>query len=532
MRLHISDKNMQVVFIIRRRVYMKKYLLLFLIFMATFLTIYGNANAEQQAITLKQGFNFISFTLNPDVNAAGLKQQNSVIADIYLYSAAAGSFLSTFDGSLVSLSAGKGYIIQANAAAAITVNGTTPSSIGNITLKAGFNLMGISKTINSVKFSELIMNNSSVKGVYKWNSASGSFVSVLKNGNSTLFLDGVDPFLSSGQSYFIYIDSDSSFNCDNGYISFNAATSADEEAIRNIYSQFVTGIKTKNVTTIMSLYSDNYLHLGGDGVETKADRQARYTSVNYSSAEGTNWYVVSMKVSASSALVSHHCKTVLDGTVMEDETYNNDGACYLAKENGKWVIVGNQKKWNVSGFTAHFPNNYFVEVYVDDPQHKMTSVTLSGPGVTNSSMIYGFYSHMPTRWAPNPMPSFGASKPSTSLVYTFTIVSDGSTYTETLDLGNSFIDEAPEIIAPADGATLSSKPSFQWKPVSFAGAVYHVEIVDQNYKNIWNGDGDKTATSSEYSGTLSPGTYKWLVATKKSGSENVSFTNYRTFKVQ
>ncbi|HOT76217.1 MAG TPA: hypothetical protein PK467_10545, partial [Candidatus Wallbacteria bacterium] len=91
---------------------MKKYLLLFFIFMATFLTISGTANAEQQAITLKQGFNFISFTLNPDVNAAGLKQQNSVIAEIYLYSAAAGSFLSTFDGSLVSLSAGKGYIIQ------------------------------------------------------------------------------------------------------------------------------------------------------------------------------------------------------------------------------------------------------------------------------------------------------------------------------------------------------------------------------------------------------------------------------------
>jgi len=336
---------------------MRKRLSLFLLFMAMFLTIFGTANADQQPITLKQGFNFISFTLNPDVNAAGLKQQNSVISEIYLYSAAAGSFLSTFDGTLVSLNAGKGYIIQANAGATITVSGTTPSSIGNMTLKAGFNLMGISKTINSVKFSELIMNNSSVKGVYKWNSASGSFISVLKNGSGTILLDGSDPALSAAQSYFIYIDSDSSFSCDNGYISFNSATSADEEAIRNVYSQFVTGIKTKNVTAIMSLYSDNYFHTGGDGTETKADRQARYTSINYSSAEGTNWYVASMKISPSSALVSVHCKTVLDGTVMEDETYTNDGTCYLAKENGKWVIVGNQKQWSVSGFTAHFPDN-------------------------------------------------------------------------------------------------------------------------------------------------------------------------------
>ncbi|HOD40793.1 MAG TPA: hypothetical protein PKL57_09560 [Candidatus Wallbacteria bacterium] len=136
---------------------MRKRLSLFLLFMAMFLTIFGTANADQQPITLKQGFNFISFTLNPDVNAAGLKQQNSVISEIYLYSAAAGSFLSTFDGTLVSLNAGKGYIIQANAGATITVSGTTPSSIGNMTLKAGFNLMGISKTINSVKFSELII---------------------------------------------------------------------------------------------------------------------------------------------------------------------------------------------------------------------------------------------------------------------------------------------------------------------------------------------------------------------------------------
>ena len=492
----------------------------------------GIAHADQQIISLKQGFNFVSFTVAPDATPAGLKQQNAAIGEIYLYSAAAGSFLSTLDGTLASINAGKGYIIYANSVASITVSGTAVTAAGTMNLKAGFNLIGISKTLSSVKFSELILNNSSVKGLYKWNTASGSFIQVVKSAAGVYQLDGVDPLISSGQSYFLNMDSDSSFNCDNGYLSFNSATASDEEAIRNIYLQYVNGIKTKNITAIMALYSDNYLNVGGDGLETKATRQATMSGLNFASAEGTAWDIVSMKISASSARVAVHCKTVLDGTIMEDATYTDDGTCYIVKENGKWLIAGNQKQWNISGFTAHFPNNYFVELYVDDPEHKITSVTVNGPGVINSSLVYGFYSWMPARWAPNPMPTFGASKPSTPAAYDLSIVSNGITYTEKLDLGSDFIDEIPAPTSPADQAVVSSKPTFTWSPVSFSGAVYHVEIVDQSYKNIWNGEGDRTSTSSTYTENLPPGTYMWCVATKMSGSDNVSFTNYRTFKVQ
>ncbi len=492
----------------------------------------GIAYADQQIISLKQGYNFVSFTVTPDATPAALKQQNAAIGEIYLYSAAAGSFLSTLDGTLSSLNAGKGYIIFANSAASITVSGTALTSAGTLNLKAGFNLIGISKTLNSVKFSELISNNSAVKGLYKWNTASGSFIQVVKSANGIYQLDGVDPLISSGQSYFLNMASDSSINCDNGYVSFNSATTADEDAIRNIYTQYVNGIKTKNIPAIMALYSDNYLHVGGDGLETKTSRQAMMSGMNYSSSEGTAWNILSMKISASSALVAVHCKTVLDGTVMEDETYTDDGTCFVVKENGKWLIAGNQKQWTVSGFTANFPNNYQVELYVDDPEHKITSVTMEGPGVSNSSLIYGFYSWMPARWSPNPMPNFGSVKPSTDLIYNFTIVSGGKTYTETLNLGKEFIDERPSQISPAEGAVVSSKPTFTWNPVNFAGAIYRVEIVDQNYGSIWNGENALPATSSTYTGTLSPGTYMWCVVTKMSGSENTSFTSYRTFKVQ
>ncbi len=513
---------------------MKNYLLILLILAAVVFSNVSAACALEQTIALKQGFNFISFTLVPDLSASQLKQSNGVIGDIYFYSAAAGSFLSTFDGSLTALNAGKGYIMYANSIASITVSGAAVTTVGNISLKSGFNLVGISKTIGSLKFSELIKNNNSVKGIYKWSAASGSFISVIKDSNGTVYqIDGVDPVIASAQSFFIHMESDSSFSYDNGYICFNSATASDEEEIRNAYAQLVTGIKTKNVSSMLSVYSENFLHMNDDELENKSSMQSMFSSFNYASGEGTSWDILSMKVSASSARVVAHCKTVMDGVVQEDETLDDAGHCFFTKENGKWLIIGNQKQWAISGFTANFPNNYMVEMYVDDPQHKITSVTMSGPGVTtaNSSLIYGFYSWMPARWAPEPMPSFGTVKPSTDLLYNFTIISNGVTYTETLNLGRDFIDERPAVISPADGATVSSQPSFSWSPVSLSGAVYRVEIVDQNYKNIWNGENASSSTSSTYTGTLQPGTYMWCVVTKRSGSENGSFTTYRTFKV-
>lgn len=513
---------------------MKNYLLILLILAVVVFSNVSVVCALEQTIALKQGFNFISFTLNPDLNASQLKQSNSVIGDIYLYSAAAGSFLSTFDGSLTALSAGKGYIMYANSIASVTVSGTAVTTVGNISLKSGFNLIGISKIVGSLKFSELIKNNTSVKGLYKWSAASGSFISVVKDSNGNIYqIEGIDPVIASEQSFFIHMESDSSLSYDNGYICFNSATASDEEAIRNIYSQLVSGIKTKNVSSMLSVYSENFIHLNDDKIENKSSMQSMFSSFSYASGEGTAWDILSMKVSASSARVVAHCKTVMDGFVQEDETLDDAGHCYLIKENGKWMIIGNQKQWEISGFTANFPNNYMVEMYVDDPQHKITSVTMSGPGVTaaNSSMIYGFYSWLPSRWAPDPMPSFGTAKPSTDLLYNFTIISNGVTYNETLNLGKDFIDERPSVISPADGATVSSQPSFSWSPVSLSGAVYRVEIVDQNYKNIWNGENASSSTSSTYTGTLQPGTYMWCVITKRSGSENSSFTTYRTFKV-
>ena len=106
----------------------------------------------EQSINLKQGFNFVSFTVQPSITPQQLKNQYLAIEDVYLYSAASGSFLSIIEGSLTSLSAGKGYIIKVIDAAGIAINvaGTSLANLTSDNLKSGFNLIGIS-TYNKIK---------------------------------------------------------------------------------------------------------------------------------------------------------------------------------------------------------------------------------------------------------------------------------------------------------------------------------------------------------------------------------------------
>ncbi|HOD41661.1 MAG TPA: hypothetical protein PKL57_13960, partial [Candidatus Wallbacteria bacterium] len=132
-----------------------------------------------QSITLKPGFNFIGFTTGISMSPSQFKALNSAIEDVYLFSAAAGSFLSLSEGTLTSLAAGKGYIVKSASASSVTisVSGSALSALGNITLKNGFNLVGFSKEPSTAtKFTDLMNTYSFVKGLYKWNAAAGSFI--------------------------------------------------------------------------------------------------------------------------------------------------------------------------------------------------------------------------------------------------------------------------------------------------------------------------------------------------------------------
>ncbi|HNY12627.1 MAG TPA: hypothetical protein PKK26_13640, partial [Candidatus Wallbacteria bacterium] len=183
----------------------KKVCIVILILSAFARTCFAQATSDaQQTLEFKQGFNFIAFTVKPNDNAATFKSNNPYIEDIYGYSTASGAFESFSGGTLTDLSAGKGYIVKAASAFQTTINGKDAGIIDSITLKPGFNLVGISKPLTGVRFGNILKNVSLITGIYKWNAASGSFISVIKSASSPLdLINGIDPAITSGQSFFI-----------------------------------------------------------------------------------------------------------------------------------------------------------------------------------------------------------------------------------------------------------------------------------------------------------------------------------------
>jgi len=204
---------------------MSRNLIIVVIILSLFVFDTSYSQTLQQSISLKAGFNFISFTLKPDATAAGLKGQNASINDIYSYSASAGSFISASEGTLTTLNIGRGYIINAKADGAVTVTGAAVPAIGNVALKAGFNLVGFSKISENIKFTGLMQRSQLISGIYKWSLASGSFITVLKGGN---LLDGIDPAVTQAQAYFIDLTGDTAINFDGNAITIGTQPPAGQ----------------------------------------------------------------------------------------------------------------------------------------------------------------------------------------------------------------------------------------------------------------------------------------------------------------
>ncbi|HOT75408.1 MAG TPA: hypothetical protein PK467_06470 [Candidatus Wallbacteria bacterium] len=186
------------------------------IIIATVLVLVLSSGALAETFTLKPGFNFISFTSAVTLTPSGFKALNASIEDMYLYSAAAGSFLSLSEGTLTTLAAGKGYIVKnmASSNISVTVSGSSPGTIGNISLKSGFNLVGFSKLPSANTFTQLMNAYSFIQGLYKWNAAAGSFIQVVRESGVPVKIDGTDPSINAGESYFFNLTQDVQINYD------------------------------------------------------------------------------------------------------------------------------------------------------------------------------------------------------------------------------------------------------------------------------------------------------------------------------
>lgn len=224
--------------------------------------------SQPNSLVLKLGFNFVSFTAKPSITPADFKNvyYSSTVEEVYTYSAVSGSFLSVGEGTLTAFNLGRGYIIKAKAAQNIYLDGVSAATIGDIKLKAGFNLLGFSKVPESVKFSDLMKKYSVIKGLYKWSAASGSFIQVIRNdSNDPELLDGVDPTITIGQAYFINVTADTSLNYDGDTIKFEGG-SIVTPGVKTLTGLTISktadtvspgGSYDLNSLTVTALYSDS-----------------------------------------------------------------------------------------------------------------------------------------------------------------------------------------------------------------------------------------------------------------------------------
>ncbi|HOT76375.1 MAG TPA: LamG domain-containing protein [Candidatus Wallbacteria bacterium] len=230
------------------------------------------ASASQE-INLKAGFNFIAFTLKPSLYPSQFIQQYSSVEDIYSFNAASGSFMSVSEGTIAALNAGRGYIIKSKTADAIKVEGADAGPAGDIPMKAGFNLIGISRPVADLTFYALMAANASLRGLYKFHAPSGSFIQVVRNASGAVeLLDGANPVFTAGQSYFFNMVSDNTINCDSGEIklgpgynmlssialSVNSGavkSSSDFELSNVIVTASYSDIEAKTVTPVWTVKS-------------------------------------------------------------------------------------------------------------------------------------------------------------------------------------------------------------------------------------------------------------------------------------
>jgi len=184
------------------------HVIIIIVFMIAFSQNLSYCQIQNQTISLKTGFNFISFYIKPSLSSQQLKNKFYFIEDVYSYSPSAGSFISLNEGLINAFTPGKGYIFKSSSQSDFIIEGELAPVNTNTSIKTGFNLCGFLNPLNDYKFSNLMTKYSNIKGVYKWSSSSGAFIQVLRNNNEIELLDGIDPSISRGQAYFINSNND------------------------------------------------------------------------------------------------------------------------------------------------------------------------------------------------------------------------------------------------------------------------------------------------------------------------------------
>jgi len=156
---------------------------------------------------------------------------------------------------------------------------------------------------------------------------------------------------------------------------------------------------------------------------------------------------------------------------------------------------GEEEKYAVGLFSGHWPNGYYAQVNVKDPNRDAISVTAAGAGI-NGIMDFVYYPSSGWWWNGSNI-FLGSSTPTEPQIFTISITDASGIYNyEKMITG--YVSQFATDLSPT--GNVSEPIAFSWTEV--AGATgYSVELSHSNYNRIWNAYNlPSTTTSVAYDG--------------------------------
>ncbi|MCE5263773.1 MAG: carboxypeptidase regulatory-like domain-containing protein [Deltaproteobacteria bacterium] len=300
------------------------------------------------------------------------------------------------------------------------------------------------------------------------------------------------------------------------------ALGADEQAIQNGFATAVAAINAGNAAGFLSFVSNDYLKDG----ETKTNFQNNVLGLI--AAGGQMAYVIrSISIQGDTATVEVTWTITMGGQQEVDPE-----TLLFRNENGTWRIYGNQRQHDVKVTSQHWPDGYHAAFTLEDATQQVTSVTVTGPGITGSlSLTF----HQQTSdgqlvnvwWNETQPPLIGTSIPVTAPTYTITVAEPSGNTVYNLPV-TGWVQEFPTGLFPSGQA--GGPVVFTWTGVP-GGAEYAVELNDDSYNPVWSQyDIPPTqhwalyASNDEWQAQpLAPGSsYRYWISARDAG-ENASF---------
>lgn len=281
-------------------------------------------------------------------------------------------------------------------------------------------------------------------------------------------------------------------------------TSVEEPDIRQGFADAMAAYDAGNVAGFMALVSPEFL----DNASNRSQFEAEISDM-IQSGEPLAYSIQSVAINGDQAAIN----LIWNG--VEADTL------YFRKEGENWMLYGNQRKYDLDAWSGHTAESYWVSMSVDDPNDAITSVSVTGPGISGSiNLVHDTNDKMWVSWpiAP-PYTNFGPqwphpeTPPAPPLVYTFNFTDGQGNSTMTATVKN-FVEVFATPVSPTGGASLPELTSFAWTGVG-VGYRYRIELNDSSWARLWDsGDNDIAGASVPYIGSaLATGSYSYNLLT-------------------